>query len=105
MTHTFTQQRAAPGVRAVITGADIPPTAAKLAMGEVAIDLHDIGDNALAHEKALYDGHAVAAVAATSIEAAREAARLIRVEYEPLEPVLSIDAATRPRASISTSSI
>src|SRR5439155_12080010 len=77
-----TAAEAAPGVRAVITGADIPPTAAKLAMGEVAIDLHDIGDNALAHEKALYDGHAVAAVAATSIEAAREAARLIRVEYE-----------------------
>ena len=57
---------AVPGVKAVITGADLPETSAKLAMGEGALDLHDIGDNLLAHKKALYHGHAVAAVAATS---------------------------------------
>ena len=55
-----------------------PKTTAKLAMGEGALDLHDIGDNLLAHDKALYHGHAVAAVAATSLEIAREAAALVK---------------------------
>ena len=54
----------------------MPETSAKLAMGEGALDLHDIGDNLLAHDKALYHGHAVAAVAATSLDIAREAAAL-----------------------------
>src|SRR5262249_33865834 len=91
---------AAPGVKAVITGRDIPPNSAKLLMGEGALELHDMGDNALAHDKALYHGHAVAAVAATSIEAARAATALIRVAYEPLEPVLTIEQAIQPGAAI-----
>ena len=33
----------------MITGRDIPETDAKLAMGEGAFDLHDVGDNLLAH--------------------------------------------------------
>src|SRR5215470_18428344 len=59
-----TAAEATPGVKAVITGADIPETNAKLMLGEGAIDLHDIGDNVMAHGKALYHGHTVAAVAA-----------------------------------------
>src|SRR5258707_2107285 len=56
-----------PGVKAVITGKDIPPNSAKLMLGgEAALDLHDMGDNLLAHDKALYHGHAIAAVAATT---------------------------------------
>ena len=47
-------------------------------MGEGALDLHDIGDNLLAHKKALYHGHAVAAVAATSLDIAREAAARVQ---------------------------
>src|SRR5712692_4662480 len=44
---------AMPGVKAVITGKDIPETSAKLAIGgEAVVDLHDIGDNLLAHGKA-----------------------------------------------------
>src|ERR1044071_9083961 len=39
------QAEAVPGVKAVITGRDIPETEAKLAMGEGAFDLHDVGDN------------------------------------------------------------
>ena len=54
-----------------------------------------MGDNLLAHDKALYNGHAVAAVAATTLEIAREAARLVRVEYELLEPVMSLDVRSR----------
>jgi CO/xanthine dehydrogenase Mo-binding subunit len=91
---------AAPGVKAVITGADIPETNAKLLLGEGAIDLHDVGDNLLAHGKALYNGHAVAAVAAVTPEAARAGAALINVVYEVLEPVMSVDRAMAPNAPI-----
>jgi CO/xanthine dehydrogenase Mo-binding subunit len=89
-----------PGVKAIITGNDIGETSAKLAMGEGAFDLHDVGDNLLAHGKALYDGHAVAAVAATTVDIAREAASKIRVEYDVLEPVMTLDQALRPGAPI-----
>jgi CO/xanthine dehydrogenase Mo-binding subunit len=89
-----------PGVKAVVTSKDFVETTAKLMMGEGALDIHDIGDNVIARKKALYDGHAVAAVAATTEEIAREAAAKIRVTYEILEPVLSIDRAIAQDAPI-----
>jgi CO/xanthine dehydrogenase Mo-binding subunit len=94
------EAEAVPGVKGVITGRDIPETEAKLAMGEGAFDLHDVGDNLLAHGKVLYQGHPVAAIAATSDDIAREAAAKIKVEYEPLQPVMSIDQALSPDAPI-----
>jgi len=90
-----------PGVKAIITGADIPPNSAKLMLGgEAALDLHDMGDNLLAHDKALYHGHAIAAVAATSLDIAREALARIEVVYEPLPPITSVDAATADGAAL-----
>ena len=57
---------ALPGVKAVVTGADIARTNKKVYLGgEGALDLADMSDNAMAHEKALYNGHAIAAVAAS----------------------------------------
>ena len=44
--------------------------------------------NAMAREKALYDGHPVAAVAATSKSAAKAALKLIKVDYEVLPHVI-----------------
>ena len=52
----------------------------------------------MAGEKALYDGHAVAAVAATTPLAAKKALRLIEVEYEVLAHVTDVDAAMKPGA-------
>ena len=46
--------------------------------------------NIMARDKVLYDGHAVAAVAATSPHIAEEALKLIKVEYEALPPVLNV---------------
>jgi CO/xanthine dehydrogenase Mo-binding subunit len=91
---------AMPGVRAVITGRDLPETTAKIALGEAAIDLRDIGDNVIARTKVLYHGHAVAAVAATTLDIARRAAETIAVVYEVLEPVMSIDRAIAADAPI-----
>ncbi|REK12964.1 MAG: xanthine dehydrogenase family protein molybdopterin-binding subunit [Planctomycetota bacterium] len=77
-----------PGVVAVTTSADFPDLQDKIAdLGEGAVNLAHLGANVLAHGKALYKGHAVAAVAATSPHVAQEALSLIKVEYEPLPAV------------------
>jgi CO/xanthine dehydrogenase Mo-binding subunit len=92
---------ALPGVKAVVTGRDIPKTNKKVYLGgEGALDLADMGDNAMAHEKVLYNGHAVAAVAASTPEVAREAATRVRVEYEVLEPAMTLERALAPDAPI-----
>src|SRR5262249_45079075 len=65
---------ALPGVHAVLTAADLPePAGGSEAGGEGgATDFGDLSRNVLAREKALYHGHAVAAVAATSAALAEE---------------------------------
>jgi xanthine dehydrogenase molybdenum-binding subunit len=92
---------ALPGVKAVVTSADLPELADKMeAAGEQAINLAHLSANILARGKALYDGHAIAAVAATSPHIAEEALRLIEVEYEMLPPVMSVEDAMKPGAPI-----
>src|SRR5581483_9894197 len=72
-----------PGVKAVITAADFPNIASEEAfVGEGPMNFRDLSRNCIAADKALYDGHAVAAVAATSSAIAEEALDLIDVEYE-----------------------
>src|ERR1700682_5944434 len=58
-----TAAEAMPGVSAIVTGQDIPKTTAVVLLGEGGLDLADMGDNLMAHDKVLYDGHPVAAVA------------------------------------------
>ncbi|MGH7905167.1 MAG: xanthine dehydrogenase family protein molybdopterin-binding subunit, partial [Candidatus Binataceae bacterium] len=90
-----------PGVRAVVTSEDLPEAEKKPEpLGEQAVVPYYLSCNVLARGKALYDGHAIAAVAATSPHIAEEALRLIEVDYEPLEPVMTVDQAMRPGAPI-----
>lgn len=90
-----------PGVKAIITGKDFKPAADKLERtGEGTINFSYLSLNIMAQDKALYHGHAVAAVAATSIHAAEEAVALIKVEYEPLPPVLAALEAMKDDAVI-----
>jgi len=77
--------RAAPGVRAVLTADDIP---GENNCGPVLKD-----DPILAPGRVEYAGQAVFAVAATTVDAARKAVRLARVDYDALPPVLDIDEA------------
>ena len=60
-----------------------------VALGEGAANLRYLRNNVLADDKALYKGHAIAAVAASSPHVAEEAAVKIKVEYEVLDPVLA----------------
>jgi 4-hydroxybenzoyl-CoA reductase subunit alpha len=73
------------GVQAVITGADLP---IKFGILPVTQD-----ERALEHEKVRYVGDPIAAVAAVDEEIAAAACDAIAVEYEVLEPVMSIDEA------------
>src|ERR1700684_1822773 len=92
---------ALPGVKAIITGADIPEIPGSTAMmGELVVNTHYLSLNVMARGKVLYDGHAVAAVAATSPHIAEEALRLIEVDYEPLPPVMTLAEAMEPEAPI-----
>ena len=93
--------QALPGVKAIVTRddfADMPVEYA--AAGELVINFHDVTRNMMAREKVLYDGHPVAAVAATSEAIAREAIKLIRVEYEVLPHVIDVVEAMRPGAPL-----
>jgi len=92
---------ALPGVKAIVTGADMPPVKSKTEQsGEGTTNPRHLSDNVLAKEKVLYTGHAVAAVAAASPHVAEEALALIEVRYEVLPPVLDVRAAMRPDAPI-----
>jgi CO/xanthine dehydrogenase Mo-binding subunit len=92
---------ALPGVEAVVTAADMPDPGDRIAdLGEGAINLKHLSYNVLAGDKVLYQGHAVAAVAATSPHLAETALGLIRVEYEPLPPVLEVRAAMKADAQL-----
>jgi 4-hydroxybenzoyl-CoA reductase subunit alpha len=82
--------RRMPGVQAVVTGADLP---IKFGILPVTQD-----ERALEHEKVRYVGDPIAAVAATDEEVAAAACDAISVEYDVLEPVMSIeDALVTPK--------
>jgi len=83
-----------PGVKAVITAADLPD----LTNGDAG--MYDILDNCMARKKALYDGHAVAAVAAIDARIARQALKLIEVDYEVLPHVTDVDEAMKHHAPL-----
>lgn len=84
-------------VKAVVTRADFADVPFKPGLeGE----FWNVLENVMAGEKALYDGHAVAAVAASSALAARDALKLIEVEYEVLPHVTDVDKAMAPDAPV-----
>ena len=92
---------ALPGVKAVVTRDDFPDMPVEYAAaGELTINYRDVTRNMMAREKALYDGHPVAAVAATSESIARAALGLIRVDYEVLPHVIDVVEAMRPDAPV-----
>lgn len=77
--------RAADGVVSIVTNKDIPGTN----------DIAPLFKNEplLTGDLVEHEGQIIAAVAATTLEQARAAAALIRIDYEPLTPVLSVDEA------------
>ena len=91
-----------PGVLAVATHDDFPDLKEKFAlMGEAgAVNLKHLASNCLAHGKVLYKGHAVCAIAATSIHIAEEAAKKIKIDYEAMPSVSDILESMKDSAPI-----
>src|SRR5579864_3783622 len=90
-----------PGVKAVVTAADFPEIANEEAfVGEGPMNFRDLSRNCMARGKALYEGHAVAAVAAISQQVCDEALELIDVKYEVLPYVIDVEAAMADDAPI-----
>ena len=93
---------ALPGVKAVVTGIDLSnPSDAVTDVGEGEIrNLGFMSANCLADDKALYVGHAVAAVAAVDVHVAEAAVGLIQVDYEVLPPVMTAKDAMKDGAPL-----
>ncbi len=92
---------ALPGVKAVLTRDDFEDRESELVpAGEMMVNYRDIVRNVMAREKALYEGHAVAAVAAISNVIAKQALKLIEVDYEPLPHVIDAVEAMKPDAPL-----
>ena len=93
---------ALPGVRAVLTASELPQPRGRLSdQGEGAmVNPKFLSNNCLADEKALYRGHAVAAVAATSVHIAEQALELITVDYEVLPGVTDVLEAMKSDAPV-----
>src|SRR5205809_6225891 len=83
--------RTLPGVRAVITAADVPDVRYGGALKDETV---------FARDKVRYVGQPVAAVAATTREAAEAALTAIDVAYEPLPAVFDVEAALAPGAPL-----
>ena len=93
--------RALPGVKSVITAADLPDLASEeFEAGESAGNLRDLSLNVMARGAVFYEGHAVAAVAASSSAIADAALDLIEVTYEVLPHVIEVEAAMADDAPV-----
>lgn len=88
-----TEALAVPGVRLVMTAADLPQPVPRF--GPQFQDRPVI-----AVDETRYHGEAVAAVAAETLDAAEEATRLVKVDFEELPAVVTIAAALDPQAPL-----
>jgi 4-hydroxybenzoyl-CoA reductase subunit alpha len=87
---------ALPSVRCVITGADLP----RVRYGNWRLFPETQDEYALAQDKVRFIGDEVAAVAAVDADTAREALALIRVDYEELPAVFTVQDALAPGAPV-----
>ncbi len=80
-----------PGVRAIITGADVPEVMVGLRMKDMPL---------LARERVRFVGEPIAAVAADNAEIAEDALNLIDIQYEELPYITDPVEAIRPGAPV-----
>jgi nicotinate dehydrogenase large molybdopterin subunit len=80
-----------PGVRAVLTAAEIPHNVILEEVSGLGVD--PIVQPVLAFDRVRYDGEPVAIIAAETPDAAEEAAALVDVEYEDLAGVFDVEEA------------
>ena len=97
----ISKAEAHPDVLAVATFKDFTSLSPEgIASGEGAVEVLDLARNVLADNKVLYHGHAIAAIAAKTARAAKDALSLIEVKYELLEPVMDVEDAMKDTAPV-----
>lgn len=97
----FSRALALPGVKAIISADDLPLISDDNALiNNQPPDFRDLSANILARSKVLYEGHAIAAVAAVDEKTARQALALIEVEYAVLPHVIDLHQAMEPDAPL-----
>ncbi|MCI6859084.1 MAG: molybdopterin-dependent oxidoreductase [Eubacterium sp.] len=90
-----------PGVVKIITCFDVPDTQFSTAGHPWSVELghRDISDRKLLNQRVRLYGDDIAAVIAENEVAAARAARLIKVEYEEYEPIVTVEAAMKEGAT------
>jgi len=83
-----------PGVYAVVTAKDLPPTTGD------SFDHQALRDSTLASDRVLHVGHPIAAVAARTLSIAEQALDLIAVDYDILPAVVDVLEAIKPDAPV-----
>ena len=92
---------ALPGVKAVVTADDLPEISEDKARPfGGSLDFRDLSASILARSKVLFEGHAIAAVAAVDDDTAQQALSLIEVDYAVLPHVIDIHKAMEPDAPL-----
>lgn len=88
---------AVPGVMGFVTGEDLPEPSVQ---NYEWVDIPALSREVLAKGSVHYKGQPVAAIAATDRYLAQEAARRVKVEYDPLPAVTTLDEALSPNAPL-----
>ena len=92
---------ALPGVFAVATSKDFPIIEDQIMdLAETQGNIRLMAEHVMAHDKVLYKGHALAAVAAANPHIAEQAVGLIEVDYEVLPTVLTLHDALKSDAPL-----
>ncbi|NUM81633.1 xanthine dehydrogenase molybdopterin binding subunit [bacterium] len=86
-----------PGVHAVLSYQDIP------GINQMGPVVHD--ELCLAEKEVTFIGHAIFLIAGETEEICREAEKLIKVEYEPLDAILDIESAIQKNARLGNEKI
>ncbi len=87
----------APGVKRVLRGADVPVNKNTLLS---LINFGKDDEPTLAVDKARYKGEPIVAIIADSEAEALAARKLVRIDYEPLNPVFDVEEALKPGAPV-----
>ncbi|HEY2035256.1 MAG TPA: xanthine dehydrogenase family protein molybdopterin-binding subunit [Rhizomicrobium sp.] len=96
-----TAAKAAPGVVAVLTIAELEAAGARPMVTKTPVKARDgsfpkgVAKNFLAKNQVTFVGEAVAMVVAETLAQARDAAEMIEIDYEPLDAVGSLEAAPK----------
>src|SRR6266403_1904500 len=91
----FSEAEKIPGFVRVITHRDVPHNYYTI-LRLIGVEPND--EPVLADDRVLYRGEPIVAIVGESPQAAAEAARQVKIDFEPLEPVFDVEEALKPEA-------